>query len=190
MSRIGQMPIPIPNGVTVAIDGNVVSATGPKGSLSQVVPKAMKVTQEDGVVNVTRPSEQKVHKSLHGLARTLIANMVHGVSEGYETTMEVRGVGYRAEMKGTTLVLSLGYSHPVEVEPMEGIEFAVEAGTLPGTTERYFAIFIRGCDKQVVGQQAAEIRKWRRPEPYKGKGIRYRGERVRKKAGKAGKAGA
>jgi large subunit ribosomal protein L6 len=189
MSRIGQMPVSIPPEVTVGVDGGVVSVSGPKGSLTQVVPRPIEVALEDGIVHVKRPSDAKTHKCLHGLTRTLIANMVRGVSEGYQIVLEVRGVGYRAEVKGKTLVLSLGFSHPVEIEPAEGIEFAVEAGTLPGSTERYFAIFIRGCDKQVVGQQAAQIRKWRRPEPYKGKGIRYRGERVRKKAGKAGKAG-
>ena len=189
MSRIGQSPIPIPSGVTVNIDGNQVFVKGPKGSLQETIPAAMKVELSDGVVHVARPSDTKLHKSLHGLARTLIANMVHGVSEGYEKIMEVRGVGYRAEVKGTTLVLSLGFSHQVEIQPLPGIEFAVESGTLPGSTERYFAIFIRGCSKQAVGQQAASIRKWRRPEPYKGKGIRYRGERVRKKAGKTGKVG-
>ena len=166
-----------------------VSVKGPKGELTRTVPAAMQVAMQDGVVRVTRPSDAKRHKSLHGLTRTLIANMVKGVSDGYEKILELRGVGYRAEVKGKTLTLALGYSHPVEVEPPPGVEFIVEPGTLPGSTERYFVIRVRGCDKQAVGQQAAMIRKWRSPEPYKGKGLRYRGEQVRKKAGKAGKVG-
>ena len=189
MSRIGQMPIPLPQGVSVSVNtDNEVTVKGPKGTLKQNLPVGMKVAQENDVLSVLRETESKEHKSLHGLSRSLVANMVHGVSEGYQKVMEIRGVGYRAEMKGTSLLLSLGLSHQVEMAPLPGIEFGVESGTLPGSTERYFALFIKGCDKQVVGQQCALIRKWRPPEPYKGKGIRYRGEHVRRKAGKTGKA--
>lgn len=185
MSRIGKMPIPVPSGVDVKIDGNSVTVKGPKGTLTRVLHPDMKVTQEGGNVIVERPSDEATHRSLHGLSRTLVANMVEGVTKGYEKILQIHGVGYRAQMAGANLNLQVGYSHPVEIVPRPGIQFEVgqEANT------RLPLVYVRGIDKEVVGQQAAEVRAIRKPEPYKGKGIRYSTEVVRRKAGKSGKAG-
>ncbi|MGI6149474.1 MAG: 50S ribosomal protein L6 [Firmicutes bacterium] len=180
MSRIGKLPIAIPAGVEVKLDGNVISVKGPKGQLTKELHPDMIIEQADGAILVKRPSDEKKHRSLHGLTRTLIANMVHGVTEGFSRNLEIVGVGYRAAKQGTKLVLSLGYSHPIEVEPAPGIEIDVPTPT---------KITVRGIDKELVGQTAANIRDFRRPEPYLGKGIRYEGERIRRKAGKAGRAG-
>ena len=178
MSRIGKMPIAIPAGVTVTIaENNKVTVKGPKGTLVKELPVEMEIKQEDGHVVVTRPNDLKKMKSLHGLTRTLIQNMVVGVSEGYTKTLEVNGVGYRAAKQGNKLVLSLGYSHPVEMVDPEGISSAVDGNK----------IVVSGIDKEKVGQYAAEIRDKRRPEPYKGKGIKYADEVIRRKVGKTGK---
>ncbi len=179
MSRIGRMPVVLPDGVEVQIKGSHVRVKGPKGELQHTFPADMKISLDDGEVNVKRPSDAKQHRSLHGMTRALINNMVVGVSTGFEKILEVNGVGYRAELSGKNLVLNVGYSHPVEVEPPEGINFEVDTRTRQ--------IKIAGYDKQVVGQVAADIRKIRPPEPYKGKGIKYLDERIRRKAGKAGK---
>lgn len=185
MSRIGNLPIVVPAGVEVTNDDHKVRVKGPMGELSQEVHPDIIVRMEDGNVLVERPSDEGMHRSLHGLTRALIANMVEGVTKGYQRVLEVRGVGYRAQMEGNNLVLQVGYSHPVNVEPKPGISFEVGVET---NTRMPFVV-VKGIDKQVVGQQSAEIRKVRPPEPYKGKGIRYRGEYVRHKAGKQGKAG-
>ncbi len=178
MSRIGRMPIAVPAGVTVEIaENNKVTVKGPKGELSRVLPSEMEIKQEDGHVLVTRPNDLKKMKSLHGLTRTLINNMVIGVTEGYVKVLEVNGVGYRAAKSGNKLNLSLGYSHPVIMEDPEGLESVVEGNK----------ITIKGIDKEKVGQYAAEIRDKRRPEPYKGKGIKYADEVIRRKVGKTGK---
>jgi large subunit ribosomal protein L6 len=179
MSRIGKMPVNLPKGVTVTLDNSAVSVKGPKGSLSQTLPADMQVQLDNGVLTVERPSDSREHRALHGLTRSLINNMVEGVSDGFIKVLIVEGVGYRAEMKGKTLVLNVGYSHPVEFEPPADMEFAVE--------ERGKLIRVSGIDKQLVGEISARIRKTRPPEPYKGKGIRYQNEHVRRKAGKAGK---
>ncbi|MBE5963354.1 MAG: 50S ribosomal protein L6 [Lachnospira sp.] len=179
MSRIGRMPIAVPAGVTVDIaENNKVTVKGPKGTLERVLPAEMEIKLEGAEVVVTRPNELKRMKSLHGLTRTLIANMVTGVTEGYEKVLEVNGVGYKAQKNGKTLVLSLGYSHPVEMVDPEGIESTVDGQN---------KIIIKGIDKEKVGQYAAEIRDKRRPEPYKGKGIKYADEVIRRKVGKTGK---
>ena len=178
MSRIGKQPIPVPSGVEVTINGSEVVVKGPKGTLTQTFDSDMNIALEDGVVTVTRPTDERRHRSLHGLTRTLIANMITGVSEGYKKDLEIVGVGYRAALKGTDLDLSLGFSHPVIVVAEPGITFEVPAPT---------KISVSGIDKQRVGQVAAEIRKIRPPEPYKGKGVRYAGEHVRRKLGKAAK---
>ena len=179
MSRIGRMPIAIPAGVTVDVaENNKVTVKGPKGTLERVLPEEMSIKVEGEEVVVTRPNDLKKMKSLHGLTRTLIANMVKGVTEGYEKVLEINGVGYRAQKQGKKLVLSLGYSHPVEMEDPEGLETIVE-----GTNK----ITVKGIDKEKVGQFAAEIRDKRRPEPYKGKGIKYADEVIRRKVGKTGK---
>jgi large subunit ribosomal protein L6 len=178
MSRIGKLPIPLPAGVTVAIDGQNVSVKGPKGELALTVSEPIKVLLEDNTVIVSRPDDEAKSKSLHGLTRTLIANNVHGVSTGFTKTLEIVGTGYRAAAKGSTIELALGFSHPVVVDPPQGITLTVEGNT---------KIVVSGVDKQAVGEVAANIRKIRKPEPYKGKGVRYEGERVRRKAGKAGK---
>lgn len=178
MSRIGKQPIPVPSGVEVTIDGPSVSVKGPKGELSGKYSEMLAIKLEDGAIIVTRPDDSREARSLHGLTRTLIANMVTGVSEGYAKNLEIVGVGYRAALKGKDLELALGFSHPVLVTPEAGIEFEVPQPT---------RITVRGIDKQRVGQVAAEIRAWRKPEPYKGKGIRYEGEYVRRKLGKAAK---
>ena len=179
MSRIGRMPIAIPAGVTVEIaENNKVTVKGPKGTLERVLPAEMEIKSENGEVVVTRPNDLKKMKSLHGLTRTLINNMVVGVTAGYEKKLEVNGVGYRAQKQGKKLVLALGYSHPVEIEDPEGIESVVDGQN---------KIIIKGIDKEKVGQYAAEIRDKRRPEPYKGKGIKYADEVIRRKVGKTGK---
>jgi large subunit ribosomal protein L6 len=175
MSRIGRKPIPVPESVTVEVAPGRVSVKGPKGELDQALSADMKVAQSDGVVTVERPTDRGDHRALHGLTRSLIANMVEGVTDGFEKRLEIQGVGYRAQLKGKNLELALGYSHPVVVEAPQGIDFEV-----PQQTE----IVVRGIDKQLVGQVAADIRKRRPPEPYKGKGIRYRGEYVARKVGK------
>lgn len=180
MSRIGRMPIAIPAGVTVKVDGNMVSVKGPKGELSRAIPQDMIIEMEDNTILVKRPSEQKQHRSLHGLTRTLISNMIIGVTEGFKKTLEIVGVGYRASKQGTKLGLTLGFSHPVEVVPPEGITIDVPAPN---------KIIISGSNKEAVGQLAAQIRGFREPEPYKGKGIKYEGEVVRRKVGKAGGKG-
>lgn len=180
MSRIGKLPVEIPAGVNVSVDGQSISVKGPKGELSRTLPSIIDISVEDGAVVLKRSSEEKFHKSMHGTARALINNMVVGVSEGYVRELSVEGVGYRAEMSGKTLVLYVGYSHEVPMEPPEGVSFEVE--------NRGREIKVSGYDKEVVGQTAALIRGVRPPEPYKGKGIRYKGEHVRRKAGKAGKA--
>ena len=178
MSRIGRLPVVIPAGVTVDIaEGNKVTVKGPKGTLERVLPQEMEIKVEDGHVVVTRPNDLKKMKSLHGLTRTLIHNMVVGVSEGYEKTLEVNGVGYRAAKSGKKLTLSLGYPHPVEMTDPEGLESVVDGNK----------IIVKGIDKEKVGQYAAEIRDKRRPEPYKGKGIKYADEVIRRKVGKTGK---
>lgn len=179
MSRIGRMPIAVPAGVTVTIaENNKVTVKGPKGTLERVLPEEMSIKEEDGQIVVTRPNDLKKMKSLHGLTRTLVNNMVVGVTEGYQKVLEVNGVGYRAQKQGTKLVLSLGYSHPVEMEDPEGLESVLEGQN---------KITIKGIDKEKVGQYAAEIRDKRRPEPYKGKGIKYADETIRRKVGKTGK---
>jgi large subunit ribosomal protein L6 len=180
MSRIGKLPIPVSKGVEINIDGSNVRVKGPKGELVRDFPKGISFTMDDGRVLVARENEEKQVRALHGLSRSLLANMVTGVSDGYTKTLELQGVGYRVQQAGPKVTLSVGYSHPVEVSPPEGIELQVE-----GTTR----LHVRGIDKELVGQVAANIRGVRKPEPYKGKGIRYLGERVRRKAGKAGKAG-
>jgi large subunit ribosomal protein L6 len=178
MSRIGRQPIEIPEKVTVDVAGRRVTVTGPKGTLTQDMAADMRVFLEDNTVRVERPSDEREHRSLHGLTRTLIANMVEGVLNGYERRLEIHGVGYRTALTGADLELQLGFSHPVRFPAPEGIEFEVPAPN---------RIVVRGIDKQLVGEVAADIRKLRKPEPYKGKGIRYEGEYVRKKAGKAAK---
>ncbi|MBO0820593.1 MAG: 50S ribosomal protein L6 [Nocardiopsaceae bacterium] len=178
MSRIGRLPIPVPSGVDVAIDGQAVSVKGPRGQLSLTVAEPITVAQEDSVLKVTRPSDEGKVRALHGLSRTLIANMVTGVTTGYSKTLEIVGVGYRVQAKGKNLEFSLGFSHPVVVEPPEGITFRVEAPT---------RFVVEGIDKQLVGEVAARIRKLRKPDPYKAKGVRYQGEQIRRKVGKAGK---
>ncbi len=180
MSRVGKTPIPVPAEVNVAIDGNTVTVTGAKGTLSRKLPGAITVQAVDGKLHVQRPDDTKSSKSLHGLSRTLIANMITGVSAGFSKELRIQGVGYRVNQSTpTSLDLALGYSHPVTVKAPEGIEFEVS----PQRTQ----IVVRGIDKQLVGQVAADIRQWRKPEPYKGKGIRYANERVKRKAGKAAK---
>jgi large subunit ribosomal protein L6 len=175
MSRIGKRPIEVPAGVSVSISPGRVMVNGPLGELQQVVPQRIQIEQGDGVINVTRPTERGEDRALHGLTRTLVANMVEGVTKGFEKRLEILGVGYRAAMKGTDLELNVGYSHSVVVKPRQGITFEVPAPT---------QVVVRGTDKQMVGQTAAEIRQVRKPEPYKGKGIRYEGEYVRRKVGK------
>ena len=180
MSRIGRLPIAIPAGVDVTIDGRTVTIKGPKGQLSRELHPDITVSREDGSIVVTRPTEQKTHKQLHGLTRTLVNNMVVGVTDGYRKGLEITGVGYRAVKVGEKLQLNLGYSHPVEIDPPTGISFEVENPT---------RLAVVGIDKELVGQVAAQVRATRKPEPYKGKGVRYSGEYIRRKAGKAGKIG-
>jgi len=178
MSRIGRKPIAIPSGVTVSIDNTVITVKGPKGSLTRDFHKDMKVNVEENVINIERPSDNKLHRSLHGTTRSVIANMVSGVTDGFSKTLELVGVGYRANKTGDKLVLNVGYSHPVEITPEKGIEFEVPANT---------KIIVRGIDKERVGATAAQVRAVREPEPYKGKGIKYEGERILRKEGKVGK---
>lgn len=179
MSRIGKLPITLPKGVNVTIDGQTVGVKGPKGELSHTVPAPLTPTQDDGVLVIERPNEERETKSLHGLTRTLVNNMIIGVTEGYEKKLEIVGVGYRVMAKGPTqLEFALGFSHPVIIDAPEGVTFNVENQT---------KFSVHGIDKQLVGETAAKIRKLRKPEPYKGKGVRYAGEHVRRKAGKAGK---
>jgi large subunit ribosomal protein L6 len=175
MSRIGKKPIEVPAGVIVSVDPGRVTVSGPKGELRQQVPQRMEIAQDDGTITVARPTERGEDRALHGLTRTLIANMVEGVTNGFEKRLEIQGVGYRAALAGSNLELQVGYSHTVRITPREGISFEVPVPT---------QIVVRGIDKQAVGQTAAEIRKVRPPEPYKGKGIRYEGEHVRRKVGK------
>jgi large subunit ribosomal protein L6 len=183
MSRIGKLPIPLPKGVEVSRNNGRVVVKGPKGTLERALPAEMEVAVEDGRVLVQRPSDEKHHRALHGLTRTLVANMVHGVTDGYTKVLEIQGVGYRAALQGPNVLMQLGFSHAVEVRPRPGITFEVGQDT----NTRSFWIRIHGSDKETVGQQAAEIRSVRKPEPYKGKGIRYQGELVRRKAGKSAK---
>ena len=179
MSRVGKMPITVPDGVDVTIKGSHVRVKGPKGQMNHTFPAAMEISLKDGIISVERPSDERTHRALHGMTRALINNMVAGVSSGFEKVLEINGVGYRAEMEGNNLVLHVGYSHPVKIEPPEGISFEVDSRTRQ--------IKVMGYDKQSVGHIAANIRKVRPPEPYKGKGIKYLDERIRRKAGKAGK---
>jgi large subunit ribosomal protein L6 len=180
MSRIGRLPIPVPAGVDVSLDGRVITVKGPKGSLTRELPPRIEVAREGDTLLATRPTENKLDKSLHGLTRTLVNNMVIGVTDGYRKGLEIVGVGYRAQKTGDKLVLALGYSHPIEIDPPAGISFEVETPT---------RLAVVGIDKELVGQIAAKVRATRKPEPYKGKGVRYAGEKVRRKAGKAGKIG-
>ncbi|MGO8950126.1 MAG: 50S ribosomal protein L6 [Ktedonobacterales bacterium] len=181
MSRIGKVPITVPSGVKVEVaPGNVITVSGPKGKLTRNFPEMLTFQQENGVITVTRPDDTPSNRALHGLSRTLLANMVTGVRDGFSKSMELQGVGYRVAKVGENLMFQVGYSHPVQVNPPPGISFTVESNT---------RLSVSGIDKQVVGQVAANIRSIRKPEPYKGKGIRYTGEVVRLKAGKAGKVG-
>lgn len=179
MSRVGRLPIEIPNGVNVTVTPeNVVTVKGPKGELTKAMHEEMNIAIEENNIVVTRPSDNAQHRALHGLTRALINNMVIGVTQGYQKTLELVGVGYKAQLKGKGLVLSLGYSHPVEIEAVKGVEY-----TVPEPTK----IIVSGIDKELVGSVAANIRVWRKPEPYKGKGIKYAGEVIRRKEGKTGK---
>jgi large subunit ribosomal protein L6 len=178
MSRIGRKPINVPTGVSVSFDDTKITVKGPKGTLSRVLHKDMKVVLEENVINVERPSENKLHRSLHGTTRSVVANMVSGVTDGFTKNLDLVGVGYRANKNGEKLVLNVGYSHPVEIQPESGIEFDVPSNT---------RIVVKGIDKELVGATAAKIRSVREPEPYKGKGIKYEGERILRKEGKAGK---
>lgn len=178
MSRIGKKPVPVPSGVTVSVNAQSVAVKGPKGELTRVLPGEVNITQDGEQIVVTRQDDSRISRARHGLSRTLIANMVEGVSKGFEKRLEIKGVGYRAAVKGKTLTMNLGYSHPVEFEPPAGVEFKVESNT---------NVIVSGIDKELVGTIAAKIRDARPPEPYKGKGVRYLGEMVRRKAGKAGK---
>jgi large subunit ribosomal protein L6 len=179
MSRIGRLPIAIPNGVTVTVTpDNVVSVKGPKGSLTKAMSTEINIAIENNAIVVTRPSDQKEHRALHGLTRALVNNMVKGVTEGYQKTLDLVGVGYRAQLQGKKLVMNLGFSHPVEIEAIEGITFELPAPN---------KVIVKGIDKELVGDVAADIRVWRKPEPYKGKGIKYDNEVIRRKEGKTGK---
>lgn len=178
MSRIGRKPIAVPSGVTVTLDNTQITVKGPKGTLSRELHRDIKVNVEENVINVERPSDNKLHRSLHGTTRSVVQNMVNGVTEGFVKNLELVGVGYRANKTGNKLVLNVGYSHPVEIEPAAGIEFDVPSNT---------KIIVKGIDKELVGATAAKIRSVREPEPYKGKGIKYEGERILRKEGKAGK---
>jgi len=178
MSRIGKLPIPVPTGVDVTIDGQQISVKGPKGTLAHTIAEPITVEREDGILAVKRPDDERRNRALHGLTRSLVNNLVVGVTDGYEKKLEIHGVGYRVQLKGSDLEFSLGFSHPVKVTPPEGITFVVEAPT---------RFSVQGIDKQRVGEVAANIRKLRKPDPYKGKGVRYAGEKIRRKVGKTGK---
>ncbi|TVY06629.1 50S ribosomal protein L6 [Paenibacillus cremeus] len=178
MSRIGRKPITIPSGVNVTLDNTLITVKGPKGTLSRELHKDMKISVEDNVLTVERPSDNKLHRSLHGTTRSVVQNMVSGVTDGFVKNLDLVGVGYRANKSGNKLVLNVGYSHPVEIEPENGIEFEVPSNT---------KIIVKGIDKELVGATAAKVRSVREPEPYKGKGIKYEGERILRKEGKAGK---
>jgi large subunit ribosomal protein L6 len=179
MSRIGKQPVPVPSGVDVTIDGQKVSVKGPRGALEMAVAEPITVSRNaDGAVVVSRPDDERLSRSLHGLSRTLVANIITGVTEGYTRKMEIFGVGYRVQQRGSSLEFALGFSHPVVIEPPDGITFAVESPT---------KFSVSGIDKQKVGQMSAVIRRLRRPDPYKGKGVRYEGEQIRRKVGKTGK---
>ncbi|MFB9329507.1 50S ribosomal protein L6 [Paenibacillus aurantiacus] len=178
MSRIGRKPIQVPGGVNIDLDNSVITVKGPKGTLSRTIHKDMNVVVEESVINIVRPSDNKLHRSLHGTTRSVIANMVTGVTDGFSKNLELVGVGYRASKSGDKIVLNVGYSHPVEITPESGIEFEVPSNT---------KIIVKGIDKELVGATAAKIRSVREPEPYKGKGIKYEGERILRKEGKAGK---
>ena len=179
MSRIGRLPIPVPTGVDVTIDGRDVTVKGPKGTLMHAVAVPIEIARtDDGTLQVSRPDDERASRALHGLTRTLVANMVIGVTQGYEKKLEIVGTGYRVQAKGSTLEFALGYSHPITVTPPDGVTFAVEAPT---------RFSVSGIDKQQVGEVAANLRKLRKPDPYKGKGVRYAGEQVKRKVGKAGK---
>lgn len=180
MSRVGRMPVVIPSGVQIELNGTTVSVKGPKGELKRTFSPLVGIAKENGQIIITRNSDLPAERALHGTTRAVIANMIHGVSTGFERVLEIDGVGYRAEMNGKNLVLNMGYSHPVEMEPPSGISFDVEQKTRQ--------VFVRGFDKELVGQTAANVRNVRPPEPYHGKGLHYLGERIRRKAGKAGKA--
>jgi large subunit ribosomal protein L6 len=182
MSRIGKKPISLPGGVEVDIRGSEVTVIGPKGELSRSFHPDMEIVQEEEILVVRRPTDHRTHRAMHGLTRALLANMVTGVSEGYTRTLEIVGTGYRAEIQGENLIMYLGYSHPIEIQPPEGISFEVPRGGR--------GVIVQGIDKELVGEIAARIRRQRPPEPYKGKGVRYEGEYVRRKAGKAGRVGA
>jgi len=178
MSRIGKAPITVPSGVDVTVEGQKVTVKGPKGTLAHTVDQPIGVSLDDGVLTVNRPDDQRENRSLHGLSRSLLNNLVHGVSQGYERKLEIHGVGYRVQLRGSDLEFALGYSHPVKILAPEGISFTVESPT---------RFSVQGIDKQLVGQVAANIRRLRRPDPYKGKGVRYAGEQIRRKVGKTGK---
>lgn len=178
MSRIGKAPITVPSGVDVTVDGQNVTVKGPKGTLSHQVDEPITVTVDDGVLSVQRPDDERESRALHGLSRSLLNNLVQGVSQGYERKLEIHGVGYRVQLRGSDLEFALGFSHPVKITPPDGITFAVESPT---------RFSVQGIDKQLVGQVAANIRWLRRPDPYKGKGVRYAGEQIRRKVGKTGK---
>jgi large subunit ribosomal protein L6 len=180
MSRIGRLPITVPKGVEVVVTGSHIAVKGPRGSLERQLPPAMAVNLDDSVITVTRPTDTSQHRALHGLTRTLVANMVTGVSDGFTRRLELVGVGYRAQKQGADLVLSLGYSHPIRYTPPEGVSIEVPAPT---------QIVVSGANKEIVGGVASKIRSFRKPEPYKGKGVLYAGEKLRRKAGKSGKAG-
>jgi len=186
MSRIGKKPISVPKGVDIQIaEGNMVTVKGPKGILAQALPSSMILTREADEMLVTRPSDEKEHRSLHGLTRTLLSNMVEGVTTGYSRVLEILGVGYRAAREGKNIAVFVGYSHPIRIVPPEGISFDIIERKTASEPQQ---VIVRGIDKQLVGEQAAKIRALRPPEPYKGYGIKFQGERVRRKAGKAGKA--
>ena len=178
MSRIGKAPIAVPSGVDVAIEGQKVTVKGPRGTLSHTVDRPIAVAVDDGVLSVSRPDDERENRSLHGLSRSLLNNLVLGVTQGFERKLEIHGVGYRVQLKGNALEFALGYSHPVRIEAPEGVSFAVESPT---------RFSVQGIDKQLVGEIAANIRKLRKPDPYKGKGVRYAGEAIRRKVGKTGK---
>jgi len=180
VSRIGRLPIPVPDGVDVTLEGNRITVKGPRGELTRELTPELRVVRENGEIKVERPSDEKRHRELHGLTRTLVANMVAGVTVGFRKGLEITGVGYRAQLIGQKLQLNLGYSHPVEIDPPSGIRFELENPT---------RLAVVGIDKELVGHVAARVRATRKPEPYKGKGVRYAGEVVRRKAGKAGKIG-